>query len=212
MLYAIDRKKGDQMNHKRFYRIYREENLSLRRRKRKRLLRNLVKMAPVTEENELWSMDFIFDRAMNGRVLKMMPVLDEGTKENLWIEVAGGISGYGVARVLSQVCAERGRPKAIKSDNGPEFTSKAVLRWFLDNDIEHIFIEPGKPTQNAVCESFNGKFRDDCLNGNVFLNLEDARNTVENWRMYYNEERPHSSIGYLTPAEYRKKLKAGLSS
>lgn len=200
------------MNHKRFYRIYREENLSLRRRKRKRLLRNLVKMAPVTKENELWSMDFIFDRAMNGRVLKMMPVLDEGTKENLWIEVAGGISGYGVTRVLSQVCAERGRPKAIKSDNGPEFTSKAVLRWFLDNDIEHIFIEPGKPTQNAVCESFNGKFRDDCLNGNVFLNLEDARNTVENWRIYYNEERPHSSIGYLTPAEYREKLKAGLSS
>lgn len=212
MLFAIDRKKGGLMNHKRFYRLYREENLSLRRRKRKRLLRNPVLREPVTTVNERWSMDFVFDRAMNGRGLKMLTLIDEGTKENLWIEVAGGISGHGVARVLTQVCAHRGRPKTILSDNGPEFTSKAMLRWFLDNEIEHEFIEPGKPTQNATCESFNGKFRDDCLNGNAFLSLEDARVIVEDWRKYYNEERPHSSLGYLTPAEYREKLRLGLAS
>lgn len=212
MLHAIDQKKSGRMNHKRFYRLYREENLSLRRRKRKRLLRNPPARIPVTKANERWSMDFVFDYTMNGRRLKMMTLIDEGTKESLWIEVAGGISGHAVARVLSLVCSYRGRPKAILSDNGPEFTSRILLRWFLDNEVEHEFTEPGKPTQNGMCESFNGKFRDDCLNGNAFLNLEDAKEIVEKWRHYYNEERPHSALGYLTPAEYYEKLRPGLAS
>lgn len=212
MLHAIGRKSGLAVNHKKFYRLYREENLSVRRRKRKRLVRNPVPRIAVTKPNIRWSMDFVFDHAMNGRRLKMMTLIDECTKESLWIEVSGGISGYGVAQVLDRVCSVRGKPEMILSDNGPEFTSKALLRWFLDNDVDHVFIEPGKPTQNAFCESFNGKFRDDCLNGNAFLNLDDARSIVEKWREYYNTVRPHSSIGYLTPTEYCEKLRAGLSS
>jgi len=167
-----------------------------------------VPETPVTS-NEVWSYDFVFDHAANGQKLKCLTVVDEGTSEGLAIDVAGSISSRRVIEVLARLVAVRGPPKVLRSDNGPEFVSRALLKWISDEGIESALIEPGKPWQNGTCESFNGKFRDECLSVEWFRSRDEARVLIEQWRRHYNEDRPHSALGNFTPTEYAAKLAAG---
>lgn len=196
------------MNHKRVYRLYRDEGLSVRRRGRKRVAREvrLPLPAPIGP-NELWSLDFVSDALAWGRRIRLLCVIDAFTRESLAIEVDTSLSGQRVACVLDRVIAERDQaPVEIVLDNGPELTSKALDQWAYERGVHLRFIEPGKPVQNAFVESFNGRLRDECLNEHWFLTLADARRLIEDWRMDYNRTRPHSSLGNLTPLEYRRLL------
>ena len=199
------RREGVVMNHKRVYRLYREEGLSLRRRKRNRLTsegRGPGELA--SGPDEVWSLDFVSDCTARSRRLKLLTVVDTFTRESLAIEVDTSISGERVARVLDRVIAERGaQPEEIVMDNGPELTSRALDQWAYERGIRLRFIAPGKPVQNAFIESFNGRLRDECLNQHWFWNVGDARHIVEEWRLDYNRSRPHSALGGLTPEEYR---------
>ena len=202
-LHVILRREGLVMNHKRTERIYREEKLSLRTRKRKKRASLLRVPIPAPERpNERWSMDFIHARLANGRRFKSLTIVDDYSRESPAIEMDTSIPGARVVRVLDRLKETRGLPKVIVTDNGPEFISKALDEWAYMNGVKLDFIDPGKPVQNAFIESFNGKFRDECLNGHWFLTLEEAKITIENWRIDYNEVRPHSSLDNLTPAEY----------
>ena len=193
------------MNHKRTERIYREERLSLRTRKRKKRASLLRVPIPAPERpNERWSMDFIHSRLANGRRFKSLTIVDDYSRESPAIEMDTSIPGARVVRVLDRLKETKGLPKVILTDNGPEFISKALDEWAYMNRVKLDFIDPGKPVQNAFIESFNGKFRDECLNEHWFLTLEEAKITIENWRIDYNEVRPHSSLDNLTPAEYAK--------
>jgi putative transposase len=204
------RREGVIVNHKRVYRLYREEGLSLRRRKRKRLTsegRGPGELA--SRPNEVWSLDFISDATAPGRRLKLLTVVDTFTRESLAVEVDTSISGERVARVLDQVIGERGaQPEEVVLDNGPEMTSRALDQWAYERGIRLRFIAPGKPVQNAYIESFNGRLRDECLNLHWFRSVADARQIVEAWRLDYNRARPHSALGGLTPEEYRSGLTA----
>ena len=199
-------REGVLMNHKRVYRLYREEGLSLRPRKRKRLTsegRGPGEL--VSGRDVVWSLDFVSDCTAPGRRLKLLTVVDTFTRESLAIEVDTSISGERVARVLDRVIAERGaQPQEIVLDNGPELTSRALDQWAYERGILLRFIAPGKPVQNAFIESFNGRLRDECLNQHWFWNLADARQIVETWRQDYNRARPHSALGGLTPEEYSR--------
>jgi putative transposase len=199
------RREGMLVNHKRVYRLYREESLGLRRRKRKRLTsegRGPGEAASGPEQ--VWSLDFMSDALAPGRRLKLLTVVDTYTRESLAIEVDTSISGERVARVLDRVIGERGaQPEEIVMDNGPELTSRALDQWAYERSIRLRFIAPGKPVQNCFIESFNGRLRDECLNLNWFRSLGDARQIVEAWRLDYNQARPHGSLGGLTPEEYR---------
>jgi putative transposase len=146
----------------------------------------------------VWSYDFVFDRCANGQQLKCLTVTDEFTKEGLAIDVDGRIRSPRVIEVLSRLVSERGAPAFLRSDNGPEFVSKAILSWIVGQGISTALIEPGKPWQNGVAESFNGKFRDECLSLEWFRSRAEAKIIIEAWRRHYNEVRPHSSLGYLT--------------
>ena len=202
-LHVILRREGLVMNHKRTERIYREEKLSLRMRMRKKRTSELRVPIPAPERsNERWSMDFIHARLANGRRFKSLTIVDEYSRESPAIEMDTSIPGARVVRVLDRLKETRGLPKVIVTDNGPEFISKALDEWAYTNGVKLDFIDPGKPAQNAFIESFNGKFRDECLNEHWFLTLEEAKITIENWRIDYNEVRPHSSLDNLTPAEY----------
>jgi putative transposase len=205
------RREGMVVNHKRVYRLYREEGLSLRRRKRKRLTsegRGPGELA--TRADEVWSLDFVSDALAPGRRLKLLTVVDTYTRESLVIEVDTSISGERVARVLDRVIGTRGaQPEEIVMDNGPELTSRALDQWAYERGIRLRFIAPGKPVQNCYIESFNGRLRDECLNQHWFRNLTDARTIVEAWRLDYNQARPHSSLGGLTPEEYRLGITTG---
>lgn len=198
------RREGLVVNHKRVYRLYREEGLSLRRRKRKRLTsegRGPGELA--NGPNEVWSLDFVSDCTARGRRLKLLTVVDTFTRESLTIEVDTSISGERIARVLDRVIAERGaQPEELVMDNGPEMTSRALDQWAYERGVRLRFIAPGKPVQNAFIESFNGRLRDECLNLNWFWNVTDARHVVEEWRRDYNQARPHSALHGLTPEEY----------
>lgn len=210
-LCALVRRDGDQVNHKRVYRLYVEEQLWVRNRKRKR--RRAETRAPLlvpTHTNEVWSVDFVSDALSSGRRFRTLNVVDDFTREAPTIEVDTSLGGVRVTRVLDRLKIERGLPVQIRSDNGPEFTSRAVEQWAYDNGVEWHFIEPGKPTENAYVESFNGKFRDECLNENWFTTLADARQKIEQWRKDYNQARPHSALGYRTPNEFR--IEAALAS
>jgi putative transposase len=154
----------------------------------------------------VWSYDFVFDWCADGRQLKCLTVTDEYTKEGLAIEVDGRIRSARVIEVLSRLVSQRGAPRHLRSDNGPEFVSRALLQWILDQNIETVLIEPGKPWQNGVAESFNGKFRDECLSLEWFRSRAEAKIVIESWRRHYNEVRPHSSLEYLTPAAFAAKL------
>ena len=186
-------KDGEVVNHKRLLRVYQEAGLAVRRRERKRLARDRVGMPVLTRPNQEWSIDFVSDALANGRAIRSLTVLDDFTKESLAIEVDTSLSGLRVTRVLDRIIAERGKPDGLRLDNGPEFTSRCFIAWAEQRGVPLIYIQPGKPVQNSYIESFNGRFRDECLNANWFENLADARRKIEAWRLDYNQARPHSS-------------------
>lgn len=191
------------MNHKKVERLYREEGLQLHKRRKKKTSkwRGAAPASP-TKVNERWSMDFVHDRLVNGRKIRTLNVVDMFTRECLWIEVGSAMSGERVTNVLDFLVHLRGKPHSITTDNGSEFTGKALDKWAYDHKVYLHFIDPGKPVQNAYVESFNGKFRNECLNDHWFNTLSEARELIHAWREDYNTVRPHSSLGYKTPAEF----------
>ena len=207
-LQVLLRREGVMVNHKRVERIYREEGLSVRKRKRKRVAGSIrLPAVQAMRPDQVWSLDFVSDALAWGRKLRMLTVVDTYTRESLAIEVDTSLSGVRVARVLDRVISERGAlPAEIVMDNGPELTSKALDQWAYDRGVRLRFIEPGKPQQNGYVESFNGTLRDECLNEHWFMSLYDARRIVETWRVEYNRERPHSSLGNQTPEAFRRSL------
>jgi putative transposase len=203
---------GERVNHKRVFRVYREAGLAVRRKARKRLVREGSPRTPLTARNQEWAADFVHDAVASGRAIRVLTVEDEHTREALALEVDTSFASRRVTRVLEAIIAERGQPLAIRCDHGPEFTSRHFLAWCIERGIELVHIQPGKPQQNGYVESFNGKLRDECLNVSWFENLWDARRKITAWRKEYNEERPHSSLGYQTPAEYARQLLASSGS
>ena len=193
---------GERVNHKRVHRVYREAGLSLRRKKRKHCVRAGKPLLERTAANQEWALDFIHDAVESGRAIRVLSVVDAYTRECPTLEVDTSFASRRVTRVLEEVIAERGVPGAIRVDNGPEFTSRHFLAWCVAWKIELVHIQPGKPTQNGRVESFHGRFREECLNVSWFQNLFDAKRKIAAWRKEYNEERPHSSLGYLTPNEF----------
>ncbi len=207
-IHALLRREGYEINHKRTYRLYRAASLAVRKRKRRKGV--AVAREPLslpTERNLVWSMDFVFDALSNGRRLKVLTIVDDCTKELVDRVVDCSISGHYVTRVLDRAARFRGYPQAIRTDQGPEFTGRALDQWAYEHGVELKLIQAGKPTQNAYIESFNGKFRDECLNEHWFRSLEHARAILCEWRQDYNENRPHSMLGYKTPAEVAEQLR-----
>lgn len=202
MLHGMLKAEGMVINKKRTYRLYTAEGLQVRTKKRKKLIRPRMPMLLPTKPNERWSMDFVSDQLSNSRRFRILNIVDDYSRECIGQITDISISGAYVARQLNQLISERGKPKSIVCDNGPEFTSKAMFFWSRESGIRLHFIQPGKPTQNAFVESFNGKFRDNCLNQHWFKDIEEARSMIETWRQHYNEVRPHSSLNYLPPAQY----------
>lgn len=203
-LWAILVKRGWQVNVKRIYRVYREQGLMVRRLKRKRVLREMPGKQLLNAGNQQWSVDFVSDALATGGALRALTVVDSFTRECPVIAVGTSLSSREVTRTLEKIMDERGKPESLRCDNGPEFTSRHFLAWCEGQGIAVQHIQPGKPMQNGHVESFNGRFRDECLNANWFVNLADARTKIENWRREYNEERPHSALGYRTPAEFAR--------
>ena len=204
-IYVLLRREGWLVNHKRVHRLYREEGLNLRHIKRNRRHLNSIRKALATmpkKVNECWAMDFVSDALFDGRRMRALTILDTFSRESLAIEVGKSLRGEDVVAALSRIAQQRKIPVKIRCDNGPEFTSMAVDRWAYENGVELEYSRPGKPTDNAYIESFNGKFREECLSTNWFLTLEDAKAKIEAWRIEYNESRPHMSLGYMTPQEY----------
>jgi putative transposase len=194
---------GHRMSVGRAYRLWQAAGLQVpRKRPRKRVAAAGPRPQAPSGPNQVWSYDFVFDRCANGQQLKCLTVTDEFTKEGLAIDVDGRIRSPRVIEVLSRLVSERGAPKFLRSDNGPEFVSKALLSWIIGQGIGTALIEPGKPWQNGVTESFNGKFRDECLSLEWFRTRTEAKVIIETWRQHYNAVRPHSSLGYLTPNEF----------
>lgn len=210
-LLVLLRRRGFADNHKRVYRIYCQEGLQVRKRKGRKTSKWRGEKVPAPEgANERWSLDFVHDVTRNGRKIRVLNVIDDFTRECLSIEVDTSLGGERVGRVLDQITNIRGCPVAILTDNGPEFTSQAMEKWSYSSGVKHQFIEPGKPVQNAYVESFNGKLRDECLNEHWFSNLFEARSIIEEWRVDYNEQRPHSGLGYRTPAEFAASCSGGV--
>ncbi len=203
-IYILLRREGWVVNHKRVYRLYREEGLCLRRKRPRRHVSaaDRERQPAVTAPNALWSMDFISDALFDGRRLRALTVVDVFTREALAIKVDQGIRGEQVVAVMTRLALMRGAPKTIRVDNGPEFVSKTLDRWAYQNGVTLDFSRPGKPTDNAFVESFNGRLRDECLNAHWFLSLADAKSKIEAWRRHYNESRPHTALGWLTPQEF----------
>ena len=191
------------VNHKRVYRLYREANLAVRKRKKsKRPLNERVPLQLAKAVNEVWSMDFVSDSLSNGRRLKYLTVADDFSHECVDIAVDFGIAGEYVTRLLDRAAVFRGYPDMVRTDNGPEFTSRVFMAWAQTHGIRHILIQPGRPMQNGYIESFNGKFRDEHLNESWFETLQQARNAASIWKQDYNQVRPHSSVGRIPPAEF----------
>jgi putative transposase len=207
-LMVVLRREGFFDNHKRIFRIYREERLQVPSRRRRRRAKGRVEKVNVPEKpRQRWSMDFVHDGTAQGQKLRMLNIVDDFTRECVAIEVDTSISGERVTRVLDKGIELFGKPASILMDNGSEFTSKTLDQWAYKRKIDLQFIEPGKPMQNGYVESFNGKFRDECLNEHWFLDVSDARRIIEAWREDYNKERPHSSLGYLTPEAFAVTVK-----
>ncbi len=204
MIHSVVKREKLVKNHKRTARIYYKVlKLSLRRRARKKFrAAPRVPLPAPTAADQCWSMDFVHDALYNCRKLKCLNIVDDFTRECLAIEVDKSIRGTGVVQVLERLKDLRGLPAAIRMDNGPEFVSKAVDEWAFNNHVTLDFIDPGKPAQNAYIESFNGKFRNECLNEHWFMSLEEAREIIEEWRNEYNGFRPHSSLDDLTPLAF----------
>ena len=205
-LHALVRREGILANHKRIYRLYREAGLAVRRRKRRHgVAVERQALESSLELNQVWSMDFVSDALANGRRIKVLTIVDDFSKEAVDLVADFGISGQYVTRVLDQAARFRGYPKAIRTDQGPEFTGKALDQWAYKHGVQLKMIQAGKPTQNAFIESFNGRFRDECLNDHWFTTLGEARILIAAWRRDYNQCRPHSSLDYQTPAEFAAK-------
>jgi putative transposase len=198
-------REGMPANHKRVYRLYREEGLAMRIRQRRRIRWNGAVTSPAAAKpNKRWSMDFVSDCVSSGTVIRLLTIVDDCTRECPAIEVDTSLGGLRVRRVLDRIASERGLPEAIVVDNGPEFRGRVLTAWSEERRVRLEFIQPGKPTQNAYIESFNGRLRDECLNANWFTSLSDARRKIETWRRDYNQQRPHSSLDYLPPAEFAR--------
>lgn len=211
-LHALIRREGVQANHKRIYRLYRAAGLAVRRRRKRHGV--AIERNPLTlpfRPNEVWSMDFVSDALASGRRIKVLTIVDDFSKEVVDLAVDFGISGQYVTRVLDQAARFRGYPKAIRTDQGPEFTGKALDQWAYNNGVQLKLIQAGKPTQNAFIESFNGRFRDECLNDHWFTSLFEARILIASWRRDYNQHRPHSALEYQTPAEFAARYREKLS-
>jgi len=199
------RREGHAMSRHRAHRLWRLAGLQLpRRRPRRRAATSRPRPLPATMANHVWAYDFVFDRCANGQQLKCLTVIDEFTRECLAIDVAGNIRSVRVIEILSQLISTRAAPRYLRSDNGPEFVSKAILEWLESAQIETALIDPGKPWQNGADESFNGKLRDECLSFEWFRSRPEAKVIIETWRRHYNAVRPHSSLEYRTPTEFRQ--------
>jgi putative transposase len=203
-IHILLRREGWKVNHKRVYRLYKLEGLVMRPKRPRRHVSasRRVLRATASHPNQIWSMDFMSDELYNGQRIKLLTLVDNFTRESLALEVADRLGGQRLVEILMQVVQEKGLPKTIRVDNGPEFTSKILDQWAYLNGIELDFIRPGKPTDNALIEAFNGRFRQECLNESWFLSLEDAKEKVEEWRHHYNRERPHGALGNRPPVEF----------
>ena len=199
-------REGVVVNHKRVQRVYRELGLTVKRTKRKRLVRVLRPRPLLTAPNQEWAADFVSDVTAGGQRLRVLCVIDSFTRECLALEVDTSLPSRRVTRVLERVIQHRGVPVAIRCDNGPEITSRHFLAWSVERKIDIVHIQPGKPTQNAHVESFNGRLREECLNVSWFWNLFDARRKIACWRDEYNQQRPHSALNYFTPEEFRRQF------
>jgi len=207
-LHVLLGRSGERVNHKRLHRIYREAGLMIRRKKRKHCVRVGQPLRSWTGANQEWALDFVHDAVESGRTIRVLSVVDAYTRECLALEVDTSFASRRVTRVLDAIVAERGQPQAIRCDNGPELTSRHFLAWCVERQIELIHIQPGKPTQNPHVESFHGRLREECLAISWFQNLFDARRKIAAWQKEYNEERPHSSLGYQTPKQFATSLRA----
>jgi transposase InsO family protein len=207
MIYLKLRQRGLIVNHKRVERLYAEANLQIRRRQRKKVpMSDRQPLERPDAANEVWSMDFVFDRSADGRVVKCLTIVDDATHESVDIVPERAIGGLTVTRILDRLAITRGLPRVIRTDNGKEFCGHAMLTWAHAHNVNLRLIEPGKPNQNAYIESFNGRLRDECLNEHWFLNLAHAQTLIETWRREYNEERPKKALGGLTPVAYARQL------
>ena len=203
-IHIMLRREGWRVNHKRVHRLYRLEGLQvrLRHRRRKRLSLHRGPAPRPVGVNERWSMDFVHDQLADGRAFRTLTVIDNWSRESVLLEVDFRLSGDRVAEALSKVAERRRLPRSITVDHGTEFTSKALDEWAYQNGVLLDFTRPGKPTDNGLCESFNGRLRDECLNVTEFMSIEHAKSQIEAWRVDYNDHRPHGALGQLTPSEY----------
>ena len=202
MIHDLLRPTQPGINHKRIYRLYSEAGLAVRRKAKTRRFGERVPLIAAETINQTWSMDFVSDSLATGRRIKCLTVVDDFSRESVQIAVDFGMGAGYVTRLLDEAAKFRGYPRAIRTDNGPEFTARAFAAWAQSNQIEHVLIQPGCPTQNAYIESFNGSFRDECLNEHWFTSLADARSEIGRWSRDYNETRPHSSTGRIPPATF----------
>lgn len=204
MIYLKLRQQGERVNHKRIERLYAEEKLQVQRRKRKKVpITDRQPLIRPDRADQVWSMDFVFDRSADGKVIKCLTIVDDATHEAVAVRPERAIGGHAVTRTLDRLAATRGLPQVIRTDNGKEFCGRAMLTWAHAHHVTLRLIEPGKPNQNAYIESFNGRLRDECLNEHWFMSMQHARSTIEAWRVEYNTERPHSSLDDQTPEEFR---------
>ena len=204
-LHILLQRKGQRVNHKRVHRVYRAAGLCVRRIRRKRLTRSYTPPAVLSSPNQEWAIDFASDVTAGGTRLRVLSVVDAFTRECLALETDTSLPSRRVTRVLQAVVDQRGAPRFLRSDNGPEVSSRHYLAWCTERRIDTIHIQPGKPTQNGRVESFHGRLRDECLNASWFWNLWDARRKIANWRIEYNQQRPHSSLAYRTPEEFARR-------
>lgn len=202
-LHTLLRREGQRINHKRVYRVYRAEGLTVRKKQRRKRMASAPRysLPRPTKPNELWSMDFVSDSTETGRRFRVFTLVDEFTRKCVALEVDTSLTGARLTRILRSLGA---RPTTLQCDNGPEFTSKALDQWAYANHVTLHFTRPGKPTDNCFVESFNGRFREECLNANWFADLADARRVIGNWRADYNDVRPHGSLDDRTPSEYER--------
>jgi putative transposase len=205
-LHVLLRRSGEEVNHKRVHRVYREAGLSIRRKKRKHCGRSGQPLGACTAANQEWALDFVHDAVECGRAIRVLSVVDAYTRECLGLEVDTSFASRRVTRVLEGIIIERGVPQVIRCDNGPELTSRHFLAWCIERKIELVHIQPGRPMQNGRVESFHGKLRDECLRVSWFENLFEARRKIKIWQIEYNQERPHSSLGYRTPEEFAREM------
>jgi transposase InsO family protein len=207
MIYLKLRQTGERANYKRVERLYVAERLQVRRRRRKKVpVADRQPLVAPQRPNEVWSADFVFDRTADGRVLKCLTVVDDATTEAVAVVPARALGGLPVTRIFDRLAIERGLPQVLRTDNALEFCGRAMMTWAHERGLALRLIEPGKPTQNAYIESFNGRLRDECLNEHWFTSLAHAQAVVEAWRREYNEERPKKRLGGLTPAAYARQL------